>query len=216
MPSFSPVFVCGALFIIERVPGYKFEVFISYSRRGSVQKWLLNHFYPKLTDCLADQYAPAPRVYLDRSMPRGVHWPSDLKKSLLCSKILIPVLTPQYFQSQWCMAEWRSMTERERLLRLAGSDIPQGLLYPVLYADSKNFPDEGRERSWQDLKEFSNPDPGFQDSRDYVPFHRRVVAMAEDLVELLLQVPEWQPDWPVVDLPGPFHIPPPPLPRFDA
>jgi len=30
------------------VSGYEFDLFISYSRYGSVQKWLLNHFYKKL------------------------------------------------------------------------------------------------------------------------------------------------------------------------
>ncbi|GAB3444007.1 TIR domain-containing protein [Actinophytocola sediminis] len=195
--------------------GYKFDVFISYSRRGNVQKWLLNHFYPKLQDCLADQLAPAPTVYIDRLMPHGVHWPSSLKKALRHTKIMIPVLTPQYFESRWCMAEWRSMREREKLLGLADLEIPQSLRYPILYADSQNFPDEGRELAWQDFKEHSMPDPGFQDSREYVPFHRRVVTLAEDLAELLVQVPAWQPDWPLIDLEGPYHIPPPPLPRFD-
>ena len=75
-----------------RVPGYEFDVFISYSRRGSAPKWLMNHFYPKLKECLADQIAPAPTVFLDKQMERGVSWPDRLDKALRRSKILGAVL----------------------------------------------------------------------------------------------------------------------------
>lgn len=194
--------------------GYKFDVFISYSRRGSVQKWLLNHFHDKLLECLADQFAPTPRVYMDRTMSRAVHWPSNLQDALRHSKIMVQLLTPHYFASPWCMAELCSMQEREKLLGLAGPGISQGLIYPILYSDSDNFPIEHRERSWVDFKEFANPDPVYQQTAEFTLFHRRVTELASDLVQLVRQVPDWQPDWPIVEKPEPVIIPPPPLPRF--
>ncbi|MCP2167244.1 TIR domain-containing protein [Goodfellowiella coeruleoviolacea] len=194
--------------------GYKFDIFISYSRYGSVQKWLLNHFLRKLKECLADQIAPAPKVYVDREMPRGVHWSSSLKHALRYSKIMLQLLTPHYFESPWCMAEWRSMQEREKMLGLASLSLPQGLIYPILYSDSENFPLDGRMISWVDFKEFAHPDPPFQTTGMFVDFHREVTKLATDLVQLLKQVPEWQPDWPIVEEPKPVLIPPPPIPRF--
>jgi len=199
-----------------RVPGYEFDVFISYSRRGSAPKWLINHFYPKLKECLADQIAPAPRVFLDKEMERGVSWPDRLDKALRRSKILIAVLSPPYFTSPWCMAEMRNMFRREEFLGLAGPDRPQGLIYPILYSDSINFPELVElKRSWWDFKGLTTPEMVFQDSQDWVPFHHKVTAFAEDLVEVLKQVPEWQPDWPAVERPDPVLLPPPPIPRFD-
>lgn len=203
------------LLIIVRVPGYEFDVFISYSRHGSGAKWLMNHFYPKIQDCLADQIAPMPKVFVDKSMPRGVHWPSQLQKALRHSKVMIALLTPLYFQSKWCMAEWRNMKAREQMLGLGTTDRPQGLIIPILYSDSENFPEEGRELSWWNFKELSTPDPVFQESRDYVQFHREVTNLAKDLVELIQQVPEWRDDWPIVEPPDPVIMPPPPIPRFD-
>ncbi|RZQ63379.1 toll/interleukin-1 receptor domain-containing protein [Amycolatopsis suaedae] len=194
--------------------GYKYDVFISYSRQGSVQKWLLNHFHKKLEECLADQYAPAPKVYVDRSMPRGVHWPSHLQQAIRHSKIILPLLTPNYFESNWCMAELRSMQERQKALGLGTVERPQTLIHPVLYSDSDNFPDEGREYSWWDFKAYANPEPPFQVSPAFSDFHFKVVELAKELVELLKQVPDWRDDWPVVDPPDPYLIPPPPLPRF--
>ncbi|QFZ16975.1 TIR domain-containing protein [Saccharothrix syringae] len=194
--------------------GYQFDLFISYARRGSVQKWLLNHFHQKLLECLADQLAPTPKVYVDRTMPRAVHWPSNLRDALRHSKIMIQLLTPHYFQSQWCRAEWYSMLERERMLGLASSGSSQGLVYPILYSDSDNFPPEGKLRSWLDFKEFAHPDPPYQQTSHFVLFHREVNKVAADLVQLIQQAPPWQPDWPEVDPPDPVLPPTPPLPRF--
>lgn len=195
--------------------GYKYDVFISYCRHGSVQRWLLNHFYKKLCECLADQFAPPPKVYMDREMPRAVHWPNELRIALRHSKIMIQLLAPNYFTSRWCMAELRSMRAREEMLGLAGPEISQGLIYPILYSDSDNFPPEGRLRSWVSFKEFANPDLMYQQTVDYTNFHWRVTELAIDLVQLIQQVPDWRPEWPIVEPPDPPILPPPPLPRFE-
>ena len=195
--------------------GYKYDVFISYSRRGSVQKRLLNHFHPKLRECLDDQFAPPLKVYMDRAMRRAVHWPSDLQVALRHSKIMIQLLTPNYFTSKWCMAELFSMRARENMLGLAGPEISQGLIYPILYSDSDNFPDEALQRAWVDFKEYAHPDPVYQQTVDFIHFHRKVNELASDLVQLVRQVPDWRPDWPMVEKPDPVIIPPPPLPRFE-
>jgi hypothetical protein len=199
---------------IWRVSGYKFDVFISYCRYGSVRKWLENHFYQKFRECLADQVAPAPKVYVDWTMPRGVHWPSNLRNALLHSKIMVPLLAPPYFESKWCMVEWESMRERERLLGLGTLERPQGLVYPILYADSDNFPDEAKGIARWDFKKLGMPEPVFQGSQRFVDFHWKVSELAEDLVALLKQVPDWQPDWPIIDPPDPPLMPPPSIPRF--
>lgn len=211
---FFVFFVRSVAAIICRVSGYKFDFFISYARRGSVQKWLLNHFHQKLLECLADQVAPTPKVYVDKTMSRAVHWPSSLQHALRHSKVMIQLLTPHYFESRWCMAEWYSMLERERMLGLASAEQPLGLVYPILYSDSDNFPLEGKVRSWQDFKEYAHPDPPYQETREFVYFHREVNRVAADLVELLKQVPPWRPDWPDVTPPEPVLPPTPLIPRF--
>jgi hypothetical protein len=215
LPTFLSVFRGAAVHNISGVSGYKFDLFISYSRKGNVRRWLENHFHQKLIECLADQLAPAPKVYIDWTMPRGVAWPDNLQNALRHSKIMVQLLTPPYFQSPWCLAEWHSMRKREKMLGLAGPDVSQGLIYPILYSDSENFPMEGRLRSWWDFKKFAQPDPVYQESREYVHFHREVTDLACDLVRLLKQVPEWQPDWPLVEKPTPVLMSPPPIPRFE-
>jgi hypothetical protein len=197
------------------VPGYKYDVFISYSRHGTARNWLLNHFYPRLAECLVDEIAPAPKIFVDKEMPRAVHWPSQLENALRHTKIMVAVLSAPYWESPWCMAELGSMQAREQMLGLASRQRPQGLIYPIRLADSHRFENEGRLRSWWDFKGLDNPDRGFQESRDWHPFHQKVRECAQDLAELLSQVPPWRPDWPVIERPDPVLAPSPPLPRFD-
>jgi hypothetical protein len=200
--------------IIGRVSGYEYDIFISYSRYGSAREWMQNHFLPVLQDCLADEIAPAPKIYVDYLMSKGSDWPSNLKRALLRSKIMVQVLAPHYFESRWCLAEWHSMRERQNMLGYATVDVPQGLIMSILYADSQNFPPEGRNVSWWDFKKFAIPVPAFRRSEDFVTFYGRVRELARDLVELLQQVPEWCPDWPLIETPDPVLLPPARMPRF--
>ncbi|GHF98286.1 MULTISPECIES: TIR domain-containing protein [Amycolatopsis] len=198
------------------MPGYKYDLFISYSRHGTARNWLLNHFYPRLAECLVDEIAPAPKIFLDKDMPRAVHWPAQLESALHHTKIMVAVLSAPYWESPWCMAEWGSMEAREQLLGLVSLERPQGLIYPIRFADSHRLENEGRLRSWWDFKGLDNPDRGFQESRDWHSFQQKVRQCAQDLAELLSQVPPWRPDWPVIERPDPVLSPPPPLPRFDS
>ena len=84
----------------------------------------------------------------------------------------------------------------------------------MLYGDSDSFPIEAREVSWVDFKDFANPDMAFQKTEKYGSFHWKVRDLARDLVELIKQVPEWQPDWPVIEKPDPVIMTPPEIPRF--
>lgn len=177
---------------------YEFDVFLSYSRKGGSPGWVHNHFFPKLRDCLTDEVGEVPRIFVDQDMNPGTIWTSDLERALSRSKVLVSVYSPQYFRSEWCVAEWKSMAEREQLLGLASRDLTQGLIIPVLYSDSANFPDYGKDRMWHDMKGLDSPDPMFQQTQDWLKFHNKMRVIAANLADLLTKVPEWRPDWPIV------------------
>lgn len=185
--------------------GYEFDVFLSYSRKGSSPRWVHNHFLPKLRDCLTDEIGYVPRVYADHEAEPGSVWPARSARMLSRSKILVAIYSPQYFRSHWCQAEWKSMAAREEVLGLATPELPNGLIFPVLYSDSHNFPEHGLDRAWHDMKGLDNPDLMFQQSHDWMEFHRRMRSIAVEVEQMLRNVPPWRPDWPIVrpDLPPP-------------
>jgi len=179
------------------VSDYEYDVFLSYSRKGGSPGWVHNHFLPKLRDCLTDEIGYVPTIFVDQDMTAGSIWPDKLAHALRRSKILVSIYSPQYFRSEWCVAEWHSMADRERVLGLTSTDLTTGLIFPVLYSDSQNFPAYGRDRMWHDMKGLDSPEPGFQGSPDWLEFHKRMRTIAGAVERLLQQAPPWQPDWPV-------------------
>jgi hypothetical protein len=192
------------------VSDYEFDVFLSYSRKGSSPKWVHNHFLPKLRDCLIDELGHEVKVFVDQEMEPGDIWPARLARMLGRSKILVSIYSAQYFRSDWCVAEWKSMAAREQALGLASSDLTRGLIFPVLYADSQNFPEYGLDRMWHDMKGLDNPELMFQQTLDWLEFHKRMRRIATDIEQMLRQVPPWQPDWPIVRP----EVPIPPTTKF--
>jgi hypothetical protein len=187
---------------------YEYDVFISYQRNGAtVPGWVRTHFYPRLTELLDDQLDRPARIFFDENVHGGGKWPLEVRNALQRTRILLPVCSPKYFLSEWCLAEWHSMARREEIAQ------SRALIYPVIFCDSKNFPRYAHERVMRNLKTWNLPYPQFQDTAEYLGFHREVERIAEELTELIDQAPDWRPDWPV-DTPDPGPPSPSRLPRF--
>ena len=178
---------------------YEFDVFLSYPRAGQVGPWVHNHFLPVLRNCLDVHLAYEPRIFVDSAQPTGVKWPENIKEALLRSRLMVAVWTPPYFRSDWCLAEWFSMLERENWLAQNGSKPKRGLVYPVVYSDGKHFDPRAQATQYRrDLSAFTYPYPGFKDSAAYLQFHDAIMTMAQEIEDHLGEIPAWQPDWPVV------------------
>jgi hypothetical protein len=158
---------------------------------------------PLLRDCLDATLPSAPRIFIDQSQPTGVHWPTHIQTALLESKLMVAVWTPPFFRSDWCLAEWKSMLEREDLLAGQGIKPARGLIYPVVYSDGKHFDAKAKERQYQtNLSSFTYPYECFKESGAYLQFYDAVMSIAQEIEDHLGQVPPWQPNWPTI-------VPPP-------
>jgi hypothetical protein len=193
---------------------YEYDVFISYQRSEPlVPAWVRNHFHPRLSELLNSNLDREVKVFYDDKMPPGVRWPAQLRTALLRTRVLVPVCSPKYFTNEWCLAEWHSMAEREVLVGRTCGEAPRRLIYPVIFCDSRNFPDYARERHMRDLKRWNLPYEHFQTTPAYLDFHQAVEQIAEELEELIELAPEWRPDWPVrTPVAGPSG--PAAMPRF--
>jgi len=185
---------------------YSYDVFLSYRRsgHGNAGEWVRNHFHPLLVNCLSDELGWEPRIFFDLEAETGSYWPGLLERALLHSKMLVAVWSPPYFRSAWCLAEWRSMLAREKLVT---PNQPDGLVYPVIFSDSESFPEAASSRQSRDLKAWSYPFPSFQRSDNYEHFYREMRYIAAELGRKLRGAPPWQPDWPVYrpDAPPPHQ-----------
>lgn len=191
---------------------YEYHVFISYHRTGPlVPEWVRNHFRPRLQEWLGEHIVDGARIFHDDEIKPGGKWPQELRSALSRSRILVVVCSPNYFRDEWCLAEWCSMAAREAR---TGQERRHGLIYPVIFCDSKNFPDFAHERRMRSLTDWNQSGAQFEVTPAYVEFRRQIEDIAIELADLVQEVPPWRPDWPV-ETPEP---PPPPgpsrLPRF--
>jgi TIR domain len=193
---------------------YEYDVFISYLRgNDTVSSWVRNHFYPQLCELLDNNVDYEVSVFFDENSPIGADWPSEYRRALQRTRVLVPVCSPKYFNDEWCLAEWLSMERREKLLGAVSHDQPRTLIYPVIFSDSETFPPWAKNRRMLSLKTWNQPYPHFQESHHYFDFRKAVELVAEELTKLIDHAPEWRADWPVLTPAAP-PLRPPKLPRF--
>jgi len=183
------------------IDGYEYDIFLSFPRAGGAFDWVRNHFHPVLLETLTDALGQPPRIFLYTEQENGLAWTANIVRSLQRSRYLVAVWGPTYFRSAWCLAEWESIRRREQLLGMRTVDDPRGLIYPIIYVDGANLPEEALtiySNSTANLSDWAVPMPQFKDTPGFVLFYVAMRGVANELRDLLPQAPPWQKDWPVV------------------
>jgi len=177
---------------------YEHDIFISYRRSDTIGPWVKNHLAPRLELRLNEISANPVSIFCDFKMSEGVNWPAELKRNVKRSRLLLTIWSADYFRSTWCMAEWQSFRQREALLGLFTNENPQGLVYPVRYADGNHFHADAKLTQWRkDFSTLSYPDESFRTTAKYLEFDDLIREMARDLEVLLSSVPSWRDDFPI-------------------
>ncbi len=188
----------------EGALAYDFDVFLSYRRRGPALEWVQNHFFPKLRGWL-EQYWPEdlgretgrPRIAKDDEMEIGSRWPANLRQMHGGAKVMVAVLSQEYFRSPWCLAEWEAMRLRERKLSMK----TKGLIYPVLFCgDPSDLPRDAASRQCVDFSAMNTPDEIFRKHASYVDFDRAMQKVARDVVAMIRRAPPIA-RWPALKVP---------------
>ncbi len=160
--------------------------------------WVTNHFHPLLEQWLPSHLPYTPKIFIDRNIETGSAWPSTLKQALKTSRCLVAVWSPEYFRSSWCLAEWRSMYEREKLIRKQAARKTLKLIYPVVFSDGEYFHKDAKNTQSKDLRKWNTPHAVFSQSTEYIVFDKIVQALCKELSGIIQRVPTWQKNWPIV------------------
>ncbi|MDX2041811.1 MAG: toll/interleukin-1 receptor domain-containing protein [Acidobacteriota bacterium] len=181
---------------------YLYDVFISYRHKPPVLDWVRNHFYPLLDQWLPSAMPVEPKIFIDfDEIEIGAAWPAKLRQALRQSRCILSVWSPEYFRSEWCLAEWQTFRERERLLELATEQQPDGLIYPVVFSDGEHFPPEAVGTQLQDLRDWNTPHQVFRETAAYVEFDNQMQTLVKGLAKTIGRAPAWQ-DWPIITPPA--------------
>ncbi len=183
---------------------YLYDVFFSYKRSPEIRDWT-RRVHSKLKFWVGQRMDREPKFFFDEdALELGSTWPDELRRGLGVSRCMVSVLSPSYFRSDWCLAEWGTFLARKKI---TGKD----LIFPMCFADGEHFPRDAYEIQHLDVREYAYTVPSFWDTPRAVDLEDKLKNLAGKLAHFISTAPEFRADWPVQPaerLPDePIHLP---------
>ncbi len=173
---------------------YQYDAFFSYKRDPQSDAW---HYAvkEKLQYWLQFELNKLEvKIFLDSEDIRtGQRWRQKLEHALRGSKCLACVWSPLYFQSRWCVSEWRTFLAREQASNC-------DLVLPARYSDVKWFPVEAKAKQTADFSNYTSTMPRFWETEPAVEFEKQCLKrFAKDLGDLIRNAPPFDPAFPIIE-----------------
>src|SRR5215469_11356926 len=166
---------------------YDYDIFISYRHKGPAYSWVTEYFHPLLEQWLPE-FVPVEydvKIFIDSQIETGAEWPAKLRQALRMSRCLLPILSPEYFRSQWCQAELQTMRQREQLLGLRTEENSSGLIYAVVFAGPQLLPLEVRSIQPKDMCQWATTYSEFRNSKKFDSFENEMKQVCEELSQMI-------------------------------
>lgn len=163
-----------------------YDVFVSYRNDDPVRVWVRRDFGPLFAGRLVELLG-WPKVFFDyKDLQAGDVLKVELRDALLSSRILIPVWSPAYFFSRWCVSELQAFRAQQH-----------GVVVPVLFANRGGLPDEFRDDVLMaDFTEYAFTARGWRKTSSYVQFEKRVQDLAATVAKRLTMAKTSRPPFP--------------------
>ena len=127
-----------------------YDIFVSYARRDDADG-MVSALIDRIRDDFA-RFSPAfpLQVFFDRDDIHDLSdWQSRLRHGLERSKVMLAVLSPHYFASDWCRREWETYREFERSRTYPGESIAP--IFVVAPSDLERRIPPSERPWWDDL-----------------------------------------------------------------
>lgn len=175
---------------------YKYDVFLSYNTSFPYGDWVHEHLLKFLESYLENALNRPAKIFVDRKgISAGDAWPLRLKSALANSRCLVAVLSPSYFNSHWCLAEFAFIIQREKKLDYRTDIRPEGLVVPLVVSDGDSFPEFVKNIECFDCRKFARVGEGFTRTSRYVEFQDKLEEFVQDVANAINNAPQWQEEW---------------------
>lgn len=170
---------------------YKYDVFISYRRAYDWPRFVDGTFMPMLRRELSDALGRPAQIFHDRRLQTGAAWPEELAVALADSRIMISLLSRQYFGSEWCKAELSQMLARRKAV--GGCPLAPLIIGGVIH-DAGKLPGELDSIQRFSLERYASPDLTERGPR-WEELSFAIRELARHAGEAIERVPPHDPGW---------------------
>lgn len=177
---------------------YEYDVFISYRCKFPHGRWVIDTFLPLFKPFLEDALnVKEVKIFVDvEDIKSGQAWDSKIRNALIRSRILIPILSPAYFHSDWCKREFAFIDYRQIRCGYMTDENPDALIVPIRIFDGDSFPQYVKGRvQIRDFTNFSRVGiEGAQVPR-YIEFQDNLLSWVNDVALAYNRAPVWNDEW---------------------
>ena len=172
---------------------YKFDVFLSYSRKSLIEEWVKRFFFEQLNFWLGQEFpARDANIFWDQTgIEPGDRWSDVLKDGLRQSACLVAIWSPSYFKSKWCAAEFSTFLKRASTVKVK----PRRLIIPLRWHDGECFPPAAKEIQYCSFEDYTYLIP---ETIAYGDFIQSVKHLAKTLKRAIDEAPPFE-DWPITE-----------------
>jgi hypothetical protein len=165
---------------------YQNDIFISYRReKYAWTPWARDIFKIALESSLQRELGDPPNIFIDEQTPVGTDSINHLAMKLARSKVMVALLSKDYFSSDWCVHELDLMMERAH-----GDE----LIIPIVVHDGLTIPEEVCRLQYADFRKYANP-VLYHTTSLYAEFWEKLRELAERIGIAIQAAPDFNPKW---------------------
>jgi hypothetical protein len=173
---------------------YEHDIFISYRRMDKEWiRWTQENFLRPLRSLLRPALGNV-NIFVDDQIETGASWPAYLAQALARSRLMVPILSREYFGSDWCRLELALMHRREEIVGYRTPAESSVLILPVVIDDGVFFPPEVQEMQGESIHDFANPCMCTNGVRQE-EFAAHLKRWSPRIERALQHVPPFNPEW---------------------
>src|SRR5262245_57173428 len=168
-----------------------YDIFVSYAYSDDENQCWMQKLTKMMERCYRSRTGRKLEYFLDKNrIITGRIWEESISQALHKSRVMVAILSPSYFTSEWCGQEWDRFSALEKEQRLVLHLPPdQGLIFPVRRIDWRTILRPSREES-QRIDEANSRQ--YHDFENLLPgasiFEQKVEELIEHIIEVLRRI----------------------------
>ena len=172
---------------------YEYDIYVSYWHNSFIDPWIRNRGIQPFRNVLFEELGRPPSIFMAHDSQNGT-------ESIKASRVLLAILSKQYFYDDRCRIAFESMLQRQASEEFGTPERPVRLVHAIVAHDFRSadaVPPEYRGKF--DLINFKDwaYDFEIQDWHIYRSFNDAVNNLACDIAAAVVQAPAWRSEFPL-------------------